>query len=79
MKVRAAITETKGYKVSFCSKVSQGNKIWHAQQFTYHTEALYLTIEEEGKKKKKRKERKSCAVEKKIMTQSFMVTFNVSI
>lgn len=57
MKVRAAITETKGYKVSFCSKVSQGNKIWHAQQFTYHTEALYLTIEEEGKKKREKKEK----------------------
>lgn len=52
MKVRAAITETKGYKVSCRS--SQGNKIWHAQQFIYHTEALYLPIEEEknGKEKK---------------------------
>lgn len=53
MKVRAAITETKGYKVSCCS--SQGNKIWHAQQFTYHTEALYLPIEEEKKKRKEEK------------------------
>lgn len=75
MKVRAAITETKGYKVSCCS--SQGNKIWHAQQFTYHTESLYLPIEEE--KKKKGKKRKICMVRKKIITHSFMVTFNLHV
>lgn len=59
MKVRTAITETKGYKVSRCS--SQGNKIWHAQQFAYHTEALYLPIDEKKKinrRKKMKKKRK---------------------
>lgn len=56
MKLRGAITETKGYKVSGCS--SQGNKIWHAQQFTCHTEALYLHIKRKKGEKKKKKKRK---------------------
>lgn len=75
MKVRAAITETKGYKVSLCS--SQGNKIQHAQQFTYHTEVLYLPIEGKKKKRKQKKRKKNMYVGKKIITKSFIVTFNL--
>lgn len=55
MKLRGAITETKGYEVSGCS--SQGNKIWHAQQFSCHTETLYLPTKEKKRKKKEKREK----------------------